>query len=107
MQQSVRLAGSVLMWGIGQRMPRKYNITGDLRQALYADADAFIAAVGPRQFLGGDAPNLADLAVFGVLQAIRGTDTYNDVVLHSSIGPWLSRMVQAVGESTEVKQLPQ
>eukprot|EP00775_Hariotina_reticulata_P012596 gene12596-12728_t len=81
-QQSVRLAGSVLMWQIGRRMPDKYNITG------------------------GDRPNLADLSMFGVLQAIKGTDTYNDVVLHSNIGPWLSRMVLAVGNSCEIKQVP-
>jgi len=77
-----------------------------LREALYADADQFVAAVGPRQFLGGDRPNLADLSMFGVLQAIKGTDTYNDVVLHSKIGPWLGRMVMAVGESCEIKQVP-
>ncbi|WIA12733.1 hypothetical protein OEZ85_006371 [Tetradesmus obliquus] len=105
-QQSVRLAGAVLMWKVGQGMPKKYNIEGDLREALYADANSFVAAVGNRQFLGGQQPNLADLAVFGVLQAIRGTDTYNDVVMHSEIGPWLSRMVQVVGESCEVKQVP-
>lgn len=105
-QQSVRLAGAVLMWKVGQGMPKKYNIEGDLREALYADANSFVAAVGNKKFLGGDKPNLADLAVFGVLQAIRGTDTYNDVVLNSNIGQWLSRMVLAVGDSCEVKQVP-
>jgi microsomal prostaglandin-E synthase 2 len=105
-QHSVRLAGAVLMWKVGQGMPKKYNIQGDLREALYADANSFVAAVGSQKFLGGEQPNLADLAVFGVLQAIRGTDTYNDVVMHSEIGPWLSRMVQVVGESSEVKQVP-
>eukprot|EP00878_Enallax_costatus_P027414 GHUV01029515.1.p3 GENE.GHUV01029515.1~~GHUV01029515.1.p3 ORF type:complete len:103 (-),score=11.92 GHUV01029515.1:382-690(-) len=34
-QQSVRVAGAVLMWQIGSRMPKKYGITGDLREALY------------------------------------------------------------------------
>ena len=70
---------------------------------LYADANKFIAAVGSRPFLGGDKPNLADLAMFGVLSAIRGTDTYNDLVLYSNIGQWLSRMAQTVGPSAEVK----
>lgn len=77
--------------------------TGDLREALYGDANEFIAAVGSKPFMGGDKPNLADLAMFGVLSAIRGTDTYNDLVLNSNIGQWLSRMAQTVGDSAEVK----
>ncbi|KAF8067212.1 R1 [Scenedesmus sp. PABB004] len=86
-QQGVRLAGAVLMWQVGQRMPKKYGLTGDLRETLYADADAWVAALRGRPFLGGAAPNLGDLAVFGVLSALRGTPTYNDLVLHSGIGP--------------------
>lgn len=70
------------------------------------DTNEFIAAVGDRKFMGGDRPNLADLAVYGVLTAVKGTPTYNDVVLNSNIGQWLSRMVQAVGESCEVKMVP-
>lgn len=186
-RQGVRVAGALLMWQIGQRMPKKYNITGeqqrqqhlthapepdgkdcsvhgqacdaasacvghvclavcqhsvaclsrrqqlhsipvcrrhtpdlpvhavpchavlccagDLREALYADANKFIAAVGSQPFMGGAKPNLADLAMFGVLSAIRGTDTYNDLVLNSNIGQWLSRMAQTVGDSAEVKHV--
>jgi microsomal prostaglandin-E synthase 2 len=87
------------MWRVGAGMPAKYGITGDLREALYADADAFIAALHGRPFLGGAEPNLADLSLYGVLCAVRGTDTYNDLVLHSSIGPWLARVAQVVGPS--------
>lgn len=76
---------------------------GDLREVLYADANSFIAAVGPKPFMGGDKPNLADLAMFGVLSAIKGTDTYNDLVLNSNIGQWLSRMALTVGDSAEIK----
>jgi hypothetical protein len=28
-RQGVRVAGALLMWQIGQRMPKKYNITGE------------------------------------------------------------------------------
>lgn len=104
-RQGVRVAGALLMWQIGQRMPKKYNIEGDLREALYADANKFIAAVGSQSFMGGAKPNLADLAMFGVLSAIRGTDTYNDLILNSSIGQWLGRMAQTVGDSAEVKHV--
>ncbi len=36
--------------------------------------------MGDRKFLGGDKPDLADLAVFGVIRAVTGTDTFNDLM---------------------------
>lgn len=60
---------------------------GDLRAALYKEVDSFVAALGSRDFLGGSAPNLADLSAFGVLRAVAGTPTYNDVVLNTKVRP--------------------
>lgn len=67
-----RMFGTATMYVIGKRMPNKYNIKGDLRQALYAAADEWMEAVGNKSFLGGKKPNLADLSVYGVMQAIEG-----------------------------------
>ena len=103
-QQAVRLGGSLIMWRVGKGMPAKYGIDGDLRAALYREVDALVDALAGRDFLGGAAPNLADLSAFGVLRAVQGTPTYNDVVLHTRVGPWLARMSAAVGESAEVKR---
>ena len=60
-------------------------------------ADEWVDAVGERRFLGGDAPDLADLAVFGVVRSITATDTFNDLMQHSRIGGWYVRMFEAVG----------
>ncbi|GBF88381.1 prostaglandin E synthase-like [Raphidocelis subcapitata] len=105
-QQAVRLGGSLIMWRVGKGMPGKYGIEGDLRAALYSDVDSFVAALGGREYLGGSAPNLADLSMFGVLRAVAGTPTYNDIVINTKIGPWLARMTMAVGDSSEVKPAP-
>lgn len=35
LREVARWSGAVLMWQIGKKMPAKYNITGDLREALY------------------------------------------------------------------------
>jgi microsomal prostaglandin-E synthase 2 len=128
-REGARVAGAVLMWKVGQGMPKKYGIEGDLREALYRDLDAFADAVdggsgagggvgggwlkkskgggggggGSRPFLGGSRPDLADLAVYGVIRAIRGTNTYNDMVEHSRIGAWLERMDAAVGAGSRVE----
>jgi len=39
-----------------------------------------VAALKGRPFLGGDKPDLADLAVFGVVRSVTGTDTFNDLM---------------------------
>lgn len=52
---------------------------------------------------GGSKPNLADLAVFGVLRPIRYLRSGRDMVEHTRIGEWYSRMESAVGESSRIK----
>lgn len=44
---------------------------------------SFVAALRGRDYLGGSAPNLADLSMFGVLRAVAGTPAYNDIILHT------------------------
>lgn len=92
--------GTGLMFGIARRMKSKYNFPDDVRSALYADLDSWVAAVGPdRSFLGGSSPCAADVAVFGALRAVRGLDTQRDAFKHSSVEPWFKRMEAAVGGS--------
>lgn len=67
-----RMFGTATMYVIGQRMPKKYNIEGDLREALYSATNEWIEAIGTKDYLGGKEPNLADLAVFGVIRAVEG-----------------------------------
>lgn len=101
-RELARVSGAVLMWQIGQRMPKKYGLEGDLREALYADLREWLQALGSRRFMGGDKPNLADLAVFGVLRAVEKTPTFNDAVANTHIGGWYVRMSQAVGISSRL-----
>jgi len=53
--------------------------------------------------MGGSKPNLADLAVFGVLRPIRYLQSGRDMVANTNIGAWYSRMEEAVGETSGVK----
>lgn len=52
---------------------------------------------------GGSKPNLGDLAVFGVLRPIRYLRSGKDMVEHTRIGDWYTRMESAVGESSRIK----
>ena len=61
-----------------------------------------LSCTGARSFMGGDAPNLADLAVFGVTRSVTCTDTFNELMHNTGIGPWYIRMIGVVGQSSRV-----
>ncbi|POM73587.1 Prostaglandin E synthase [Phytophthora palmivora] len=95
-----KYAGAVVMYLIAKRSKKKYNID-DERQALYTALDSWVDAIGDkRPFLGGEEPNMADLSVFGVLRAMHGLDTYNDMMRETNIEPWFTRMTAKVGASS-------
>ena len=102
-RQAARVVGATTMWAIAGRLKKKYGVEGDVRETLYKAADTWVEAVGSdRVFMGGEEPNLADLAVFGVVRSVVGTDTFNDVMHNSEIGKWYEQMMKQVGKSSRV-----
>jgi microsomal prostaglandin-E synthase 2 len=51
---------------------------------------------------GGSKPNLADLAVFGVLRPIRYLRAGKDMTENTKIGEWYDRMETAVGDASRI-----
>lgn len=98
---SVKYAGAAAMYFVSKKLKKKYNIT-DERKALYEAAETWVDALDGREFLGGSKPNLADLAVFGVLRPIRYLTSGKDMVEHTRIGEWYARMEREVGESSRI-----
>eukprot|EP00201_Polytomella_parva_P007689 CAMPEP_0175065878 /NCGR_PEP_ID=MMETSP0052_2-20121109/16187_1 /TAXON_ID=51329 ORGANISM="Polytomella parva, Strain SAG 63-3" /NCGR_SAMPLE_ID=MMETSP0052_2 /ASSEMBLY_ACC=CAM_ASM_000194 /LENGTH=346 /DNA_ID=CAMNT_0016332497 /DNA_START=59 /DNA_END=1099 /DNA_ORIENTATION=- len=98
-RELARWIGAILMWQVGKRLPSKYGIEGDIREALFAAIEEFVVALDTRAFLGGSTPNVADLSVFGVLRAVEDTPTFKDIMDHTGIKPWFSRMQDVVGPS--------
>lgn len=85
------------------KLKKKYGIDKE-REEIYEKLDEFVNAIGPnRTFLGGENPNLADLAVFGVIRAISGMDTFTDIMLHTKLQPWYAKMSSVVGESSRLE----
>ncbi|KAB2041316.1 hypothetical protein ES319_D02G139600v1 [Gossypium barbadense] len=99
---TVKYAGAAAMYFVSKNLKKKYNIT-DERAALYEATETWVDALNGRNFLGGSKPNLADLAVFGVLRPIRYLRSGRDMVEHTPIGEWYSRMEKVVGESSRIK----
>ncbi|GAQ83873.1 Glutathione S-transferase family protein [Klebsormidium nitens] len=100
-----KYSGAIAMYFVGKRLKKKHNIE-DERRDLFQAADKWVDAVGGRQFMGGEKPNLADLAVFGVLRPIRNMQTGRDLMANSKIGPWYARMEAEVGESNRLSDAP-
>ncbi|KAK6115722.1 hypothetical protein DH2020_007991 [Rehmannia glutinosa] len=97
-----KYAGAAAMYFVSKKLKKKYNIT-DERAALYKAAESWIDALNGQEFLGGTKPNLADLAVYGVLRPIRYLKSGRDMVEHTRIGDWYSRMENAVGVSSKIQ----
>ncbi|KAM0865209.1 hypothetical protein ACQ4PT_043430 [Festuca glaucescens] len=100
---AVKYAGAAAMYFVSKKLKKKYNIT-DERAALYDSANTWTEALNGRNFLGGAKPNLADLAVFGVLRPIRYLRSGKDMVEHTQIGEWYQRMEDAVGEPSRIEE---
>jgi microsomal prostaglandin-E synthase 2 len=82
-------AGASVMWLIGKRLKKRHLLKDDVRESFYDACRQWTKAVGKeRQFMGGSNPNLADLAVFGVLNSIEGCAAFDDALKHTNIGKW-------------------
>ncbi|KAL8459167.1 hypothetical protein ACS0TY_036584 [Phlomoides rotata] len=96
-----KYAGAAAMYIVSKKLKKRHNIT-DERAALYDAAEAWVDALKGRDFLGETRPNLADLAVYGVLRPIRYLKSGRDMVENTRIGDWYARMEKAVGASAGI-----
>ena len=93
---AAQVIGATVMFMLASRLKERYKLKDDVRESLYDCGNDWMAAVGDRKFLGGDQPNLADLAVFGTLTAVEELDTFLDLMENTPMQPWWDRMVVAV-----------
>ncbi|CAM4571744.1 unnamed protein product [Lepidochelys kempii] len=92
--------GAVAMFFISKRLKSRHHLQDNVREDLYKAANDWVKAIGKhRPFMGGSQPNLADLAVYGVLRVMEGLEAYDDMMIHTKIQPWYHRMEKAIGEA--------
>ncbi len=75
-------------------------------QRQYSFFSIFWLKVKRVENAGGSKPNLADLAVFGVLRPIQHLQTGKDMTASTHIGKWYSNMEEAVGASSRLQDKP-
>ncbi|XP_034396451.1 prostaglandin E synthase 2 isoform X1 [Cyclopterus lumpus] len=88
-----KYVGAAAMFLIGKRLKSRHQLQDDVRQDLYKAVNDWVAAIGKnRKFMGGDHPNLADLAVFGVLRVMEGLQAFDDMMENTKVKHWYRRM---------------
>ncbi|XP_072243322.1 prostaglandin E synthase 2 [Leuresthes tenuis] len=91
-----KYVGAAAMFVIAKRLKSRHNLQEDVRQDLYKAVNDWVAAIGKsRKFMGGDQPNLADLAVFGVLRVMEGLQAFDDMMENTKVKFWYRRMERA------------
>lgn len=98
-----KYVGAAAMYFISKRLKSRHHLQDDVRVDLYEAANKWVTAVGTdRPFMGGQKPNLADLAVYGVLRVMEGLEAFDDLMRHSHIQPWYLRMERAIEEASSL-----
>ncbi|XP_029366942.1 prostaglandin E synthase 2 isoform X2 [Echeneis naucrates] len=91
-----KYVGAAAMYLISKRLKSRHNLQDDVRQDLYKAVNDWVAAIGKnRKFMGGERPNLADLAVFGVLRVMEGLQAFDDMMENTKVKFWYRRMERA------------
>ena len=75
------------MFGISKRLKKRHNIE-DERKAMKDACETWLKALGDRKFMGGDKPNLADLALYGAINSFVGCSAFKDMRAETKIGVW-------------------
>jgi len=88
--------GALAMYLIGKRLKKRHDIH-DERASLFHACDTWIKAIGPdRKFMGGNEPNLADLALYGAINSFVGCRAFEEMRENTKIGDWFDRVHEAV-----------
>jgi microsomal prostaglandin-E synthase 2 len=82
--------GTVAMYLISKRLTKRHNLGDNPREHLYDACDKWTRALEKKKskFMGGKEPNLADLAVFGILSSMEGCQAFKDCLENTKIGTW-------------------
>lgn len=59
----------------------------DVRLSMYEMCDEWVKSLNG-QFKGGSKPNLADLALYGVIGSFEGCEAFNDMMNNTKIRNW-------------------
>lgn len=80
--------GATAMYFIGKRLKKRHALCDDVRVDIYNACDRWTNELKKHnsKFLGGNKPNLADLAFYGALTSMEGCQAFSDILDNTKIG---------------------
>lgn len=80
-------AGATYMFLISKRLKKRHHLWDDVRAQFYEVCNKWTDELDRLKttFHGGNAPDLADLAVFGALVSFEGCQTFKDLMDNTRI----------------------
>ncbi|KOC63967.1 Prostaglandin E synthase 2 [Habropoda laboriosa] len=99
--------GATAMWIISKRLKKRHNLKDDVRQSLYDEINKWLCAIKKRgsTFMGGEKPNLSDLAVYGILKSIEGCSAFKDCLDNTKLSTWYDAMMTEIETRSGSKYL--
>ncbi|XP_064164372.1 prostaglandin E synthase 2-like isoform X1 [Anguilla rostrata] len=92
-----RYLGAVAMFFFSKFLKFRHRLQDDVREDLYRALNEWVTAIGrKRKFMGGPHPNLADLAVYGVLRVMEGLKSFDDIMENTKVKAWYQRVEKAI-----------
>ncbi|XP_055387173.1 prostaglandin E synthase 2 [Condylostylus longicornis] len=93
--------GAVAMWILSKRLKTRYGLDDDVRSHIYDALDKWTDSLEKKKtkFMGGKQPNLADLAVFGVLSSMEGCQAFKDCLQNTKIREWFYAVKDIVNKN--------
>jgi microsomal prostaglandin-E synthase 2 len=95
-RKSVHWLGAAAMLVANGKIKKKYNIVHE-REELYQVLSEWTNALGNNNFLHGEDITLPDLMVYGVLKAVHGVRTFDDIMKQNSrLSAWYYRVAAKI-----------
>jgi len=88
---AVRYGGSLIMKQISKRILKRHGKT-DPQSWLSEELDVLEKELGDKEYLGGDAPNIADAAAHGALKTIEGFSAFETCMQRGKVADWYARV---------------
>lgn len=90
-QRTIKYSGALVMTMVAKKSAKSQGIKNP-QEHLVNCLDTWAKAVGDQEYLGGNKPNGADLAVYGILKSIEGMPAFRFLENHPKAFDWFQRV---------------
>lgn len=90
-KQSIKFSGALIMTLVAKKIRKREGIERP-EEFLKTKTSEWAAGLGNKKFMGGDAPDAADLAVYGIIQPLNGLRAGRQLEENAAFSAWKNRL---------------